>query len=877
AAVRRLQLIVETLKPRDHADLINRSEHDVIATRQAIMDVDQEVAGIARGTPGFADLPFDLVRKLVADSEAHAWFEDRPHMLLAETGLSLADVDAARDARIRLGSDLLHIDDEIPPAAQLPDPAAVAGMHQNLVQVPEHALTGPAEMTLPRRVVAALGIHGAGQLAADLEALAAAHRVIDDEPWLGPLSPLYSHDAGLGADVAALVDFARDATSQLSRRPAFLARPVETPADTFADTELLDIVERLAAGKKVFTAFARRERRRKPVIDSITVAGFAPADPDGWGHVRDYLAWRRTIHSLNARWRSLAPELGAPSLAADHPHAPHGFEWIVKSVDVAIVAAAIARRNVTAVGPKLMMSPGDVEAMLENAGELQKLAAAVRSAAIEIETSRRELARLNGLFAGPGVLAAAVRDDVLSRIGQDGSDRAQIRENWTRIRERIVSLQGRREDFERIRAVSNALAAAGAPILAGRVMTEAAPPATGDPVLAADWPGAWNWAVLTRRTEESGRDPHLRQLAERRRKLETTLREQLEAVIAARTRSGLVQNMSGPIRQALTIFTIALRNMEAAADGSAAHHHRRTARDALEGCCEGIPCWLVPSWRIAEQLPARFGAFDLVIVDEASRFDVCELTTLLRGRKILVIGDHSRAGPTLRDVDHAEMERIAETILRPLPKTIRPFMRPGSSLHDLVKVLFAGNDIQLEEQIRLGAGPVGITPRSGHARSIVLTTAAGGAHADEAVGAVPAFDPPPESPNEIMHSEADVIVGEIAKAVARLPRSNRQRRTGAVLADTADTADAAPSPASAIPATRPPQHVVASPPWLHDAPPGAGQRRSVSGRRVAVAAVAMLVMVVGATYWLVGPRANSRVAAGGAGPIPHELVPSASA
>ncbi|MGA2129930.1 MAG: hypothetical protein ABSG76_27680, partial [Xanthobacteraceae bacterium] len=32
AAVRRLQLIVETLKPRDHADLINRSEHDVIAT-----------------------------------------------------------------------------------------------------------------------------------------------------------------------------------------------------------------------------------------------------------------------------------------------------------------------------------------------------------------------------------------------------------------------------------------------------------------------------------------------------------------------------------------------------------------------------------------------------------------------------------------------------------------------------------------------------------------------------------------------------------------------------------------------------------------------------------------------------------------------------
>jgi len=601
AAVRRLQLIVETLKPRDHADLINRSERDVIATRHAIMDVDEEIAEIARGTPGFADLPFDLVRKLVADSDAHAWFEDRPHMLLAETGMSLAAVDAARDARIRLGSDLRHIDDDIPPAAQLPDPAMVARMHRDLAQVPEHSLTEPRETTLARRAAAALGIHGAGQLAADLEALAAAHRAIADEPWLGPLSPLYSHDAGLGADVAALVDFARDATSQLSRRPAFLARPVETPAGAFADAGLLDIVERLAAGKKVFTAFARREMRRKPFIDSITVAGFAPADPDGWAHVRDYLVWRRSIHSLNARWRSLAPELGAPSLRpTEHPQAINVFDRIARSVDVAIVAAAIARRNVTAVaGPKLMMSPGDIETLAGDAGELQKLAAAVRSAAIEIEASRGELARLNGLFAGPGALAAAVRDDVLSRIGQVGSDPERISESWTRIREHIVSLQGRREDFERVRAVRNALAEAGAPILAGRVTTEPAQPSTGDPVLAADWPGAWNWAVLTRRTEESGQDLHLRQLAERRRKLETTLREQLEAVVAARTRFGLVQGMSGPIRQALTIFMIALRKMEAAADGSAAHHHRRTAREALEGCCEGIPCWLVPSWRVA--------------------------------------------------------------------------------------------------------------------------------------------------------------------------------------------------------------------------------------------------------------------------------------
>ena len=47
----------------------------------------------------------------------------------------------------------------------------------------------------------------------------------------------------------------------------------------------------------------------------------------------------------------------------------------------------------------------------------------------------------------------------------------------------------------------------------------------------------------------------------------------------------------------------------------------------------------MPTWRVAEQLPAELGAVDLVIIDEASQSDVTELPALLRGKKILVVGD----------------------------------------------------------------------------------------------------------------------------------------------------------------------------------------------------------------------------------------------
>jgi hypothetical protein len=780
AAVRRLQAIVETQKPRDHIDLINRSERDVIATRHAVSELAEEAATIARNTPGFAELPLDLVRKLVVEADAHAWFEDRPPMLLTETGIALAAVDAAREARIRLGADLCHIDDDLPVVGQLPEPAAIARLHRDLNRdlaqavEPEQSSTEPKQRSLARRAASVLDVAGAAQFADDLEALAAAHQTVAVEPWLGPPCPLRKHDGGPRADSAALVDFAREATAQLSRRAAFLARPVDTPVDAFADHDLFEVVDRLSAGEKVFTAFASREKRQKPTIDAITIGGLAPAGVDDWQHVRGYLAWRRDIHALNARWKSLAVELGAPALAAEYPQTIHSFEKIVRSINVAIVTAAIAERNVASVaGSKLLMSRSDIELLVADARELEKLGAIVRATVTELEASRLELTRLEELFAGEGVLPATVRDEVLARIGQDGTDADQLSESWARLRRQIVLLHDRRRDFDRVDTICKAFAEASAPIFASRVRTEAAQSPTADQVFAADWAGAWNWAALTRQLKEVGQDQQLRQLDARRQQLETELRDQFEAVVTARTDFAAAQSLTSAARRALTIFTIALRKMASAADGQAAHHHRRMAREALDGCCEGIPCWIMPSWRVAERLPAKLGSFDLVIIDEASGADVCELATLLRGRKLLVIGDDRQVVPPPRDIANAETENLADTFLHALPRTIRPFMLPGSSLYDLAKVMFPGGPIHLREDAYVYGEPIGMTPRSADPVPVTPTGSAEDAQPDQAVEISAA-------PDEPWYSGADVMADEISKVVARLPRNKRLERPGAV-------------------------------------------------------------------------------------------------
>jgi hypothetical protein len=313
---------------------------------------------------------------------------------------------------------------------------------------------------------------------------------------------------------------------------------------------------------------------------------------------------------------------------------------------------------------------------------------------------------------------------------------------------------------------------AGAPAFARRLRTEPADRETGDSVLGADWVMAWNWAVLMRQTEGLGQHQRLRDLSDQRLTLETRLRELFEAVVGARVHLGFAQNTSGAVRQALTAFMITLRKMAATCSGPTACRLRLVAREALESCHEGIPCWIMPAWRVAEQLPARLGAFDLVVIDDASQSDLRELTAMLRGRKVLVADEDQQAAGNVIDGGSRNIERIEHDFLRGVPAAIRQFLLPGASLCDLVKVLFPDRMIRLREHLRrvdLAAPPAPALP----AQPAELLT--------------PVFGEPPrrwaiadaldgrKSPQEGTTREAYAIEDEIAMVAESLSLARRAR------------------------------------------------------------------------------------------------------
>ena len=247
-----------------------------------------------------------------------------------------------------------------------------------------------------------------------------------------------------------------------------------------------------------------------------------------------------------------------------------------------------------------------------------------------------------------------------------------------------------------MRRLAERIEAAGAPQWANRVLHEPAGESE-DPVTPRDWKEAWDWAAAESYLQRIDQRDHLHRLSEERVQLDQTIAKTFERLVRERTFYALGRSMTGPVRAALMMFATALRKI-GKGTGKGAVRHRKDARSAMSQCYDAIPCWIMPSWRVAEQLPGDLGSFDLVIMDEASQSDIKEVTTLLRGKKVLVVGDDKQVSPTAAFIEDAKIERLARGFLKNQP--FKTLLLPGASLYDLAKVMFPDKFVMLREHFR---------------------------------------------------------------------------------------------------------------------------------------------------------------------------------
>jgi very-short-patch-repair endonuclease len=770
SAIGEIQAVVEGTLPENRRSAIRRMEVEIEGLRLRIKVIDDELDSIAIahlskiGPRG--ETPAELARRAVSEREIADWFTDRPAVYVAQAGFGANELAALSDARRRTGDLLDHLEAELPPPDELPAPEVIRSWHDDVVrasQLRETANTGPVRVLR----LTSESVEKALKLADTLQSLAATHPAALGAAWLESIRRAAVKGETGSWWLGLLRERLREWAALEAERVRLARRSVELPRGLMEDDFARKAIFRAAKGERLWPVFSMGKGSAKALLNAIKLDGalVGEGDVDGWRHVAGVLAHAARLKKVTARWQTFAAEVGAPT-------APSPAIEIARSVLAAVddACAQSAFLSTIVAGSIGLDALGDDPDLCRSlADQIRTTASAVRLAAVH-ENIRHTLIPFQNRSDRT---SAAVRQFFEQVLGSPVIPGDKIEAVWWSACQRIADIRSRAPDFATIINTTDMIAKAGAPQWARRLRTQ--PASDLDPVLPNDWRETWDQAAVDVKLASIDARARIVALTHERGDADDRCRKLLAQLVRERTFYELERRLSPAVKSALVEFVRALAKIGKGM-GKTAGVYGRSARDAMARCYDAVPCWIMPTWRVVEQFPPELGAIDLVIIDEASQSDVTELPALLRGRKLLVVGDDRQVSPTPPFVTHAKISQLRHNYLGDLP--FKSLLEPGESIYDLMRAVFPNERLMLREHFRCVEPIVQFSMQFYPEKLMPLRIPTAQDRLDPPLVDIYVPHGSREKHQKINRAEADVIVDEI-KALTTQP-SARKRSIGVI-------------------------------------------------------------------------------------------------
>lgn len=712
-AIHRIASEVQGLDRGSTARTINHLEESIDALHSKLARIDREIGGwskrnLAKVTLEAEEIdPQDAAREVVGNAAQFEWIPDSLGIAPEFTPqFSDADVVRLREARRALGQDIDYLDASLPQLVEFPDSKALLEVHQNLSQFEKlkqgvdsgevPALADSSQETLAL----------AQQLLTRIEAL---QRLRDEVvqahcPWTGAMCERLRR-GGNDNLVPILEALGAELKHAVIRRKGFLERPVTAPPGIEVDTELVEAVRNLADGKSAFGLkglFGRTSQKTQ--MASIRVLGNPPADAESWQHVGEHLALSKRLRELAVRWNAIAREIGLETVTEDKPEggvaAAQGYALYLR-----VKGAVKSEGELCTAASHVFPNWSHARAVADSDSRLAELEKALRH-----HLTKNRLAnvwaykeRFQKVLEGrTGRIIEGIRRFLGETVGNPEIEDARMQAGWTALMAELSRVLGLRTHFTVVRNVCDKIEASGAPQLAAALKE----PREGavDGLLPDNWRVAWRLRRLATYLESIDVHEELKRLAKERHEVEGDLSRAYRDIVVKRTWLKLAENASPSIRAALQAYLNAIQKI-GKGTGKRAVRYRQDARMAASQANPAVPCWIMPHYRVSESLPAELGCFDLVVIDEASQSDLTALPSLLRAKKVLIVGDDKQVSPEGVGLEEEKIRSLMSRFLGNQVEAYRPQMSPERSIYDLFKVVFAKSSVMLKEHFRC-VGPI---------------------------------------------------------------------------------------------------------------------------------------------------------------------------
>lgn len=677
------------------------------ATHAQMAKIDQDIAHWARLNLDQIDLdgetltPVDVAADVASNRQEADWFPDSLTIAPEHTPLFANDsVVAMRAARHAVGVDLAYLGKRIPTIESFPSTARLLQVHRDLGQLSQ-LKAKVAKGETPHLIVSPNSISVATATLAKLTAMRELSLKIEaaQQLWATGLQDyLRKHDKNEVLDLFFILK--EEIRIALGQRKQFLAKPIAVPEGFETNPALVEAVQNLALGKKPFgLAGLFGKSDEKKILDAVTVVSAKPSNSEEWLHVQAFLQYTKAAKSLLVRWNTLANELVLPMFEVKAPRLLGAGDAVVLIEN--IFERVVAEKSVS----------GEVAELIPTwakAGQRSMTLDVVNEAAdiLQQHLTQHRLADtwhvkeeiLKALDASEGAVTQQLRTFLTSILGSATVSEEQVQLQWAGYLEELRRLHALSDELKTIEAGTALVEASGAVKWAKKLRKE---PFAGahDPLLPDNWETVWRLSRLIQFVDKTDARQELKRLSKLRTDLEADLSKLYQYAVSTRTWLKLAENATPDVRGALEAYRSAIKKI-GKGTGIRAGRFRQDARQAADRANKAIPCWIMPHYRICESLPASFGDFDLVIIDEASQSDLTALAAILRAKKILIVGDDKQVSPEGVGLEEDKIKNLMHRFLSNQVDLYRPLMTPDRSIYDLFKVVFAKSAVMLREHFR---------------------------------------------------------------------------------------------------------------------------------------------------------------------------------
>ena len=750
----------KSLDARLVTDQIRERQSRLAELRRQIESIDGELQRIAernlaRLRYGDGDIsPMELAKVVAEQRAAYGWFPDTltldPQYAPKFTD---AEIDEVRRFRRLLSGDLCYSTDVLPDPDAFPGLPRVIAAHGELSRVQEIEAASRAG----RIPYMKPDPEAARRLRDWIVGFDAFMGEVRKDPWLldiyhallgrKPVEP--TPLTALSQALADWIDINRQ-----GQEYGLLVLECDHSADPALDKALSE----LAAGRKPFGMFSMFRGGLKSKIDAIRIEGRSPSTQEEWVIVRAYRRWQQEGHRFAGRWTGVARVIGAPSLPSEWQEARAELLRLGRLIerlhafhrDVDVYRQAIKDLFPYGVDPERLLLDGDCQHVLDALNA--NLEKADLTAATEL---RRNFYNIAGQSHLPFYTALSEFSD---NLGNAEISQGSIVEVYQQIVAEAGRLHGLADALIRLDEIVALIAQSGASQWADRLRNDLN--ADDDRWSPTNWRAVWEWARGEGYLRSFGDREGLRALSDARVAAEAEQHRLFAEVVRLRTFLGMKSALTQRVQAALARFTTAIARL-GKGTGKTAGRFRRIIRDAAFDAAQAVPCWILPEWRVAEQLPAELGAFDLVIIDEASQSDITALPAILRGTKVLIVGDDKQVSPTPIGIEDRKIVQLRTTFLTGLP--FADHMDPATSLYELAGMIYPGRVIILREHFRCVEPIISFSSRFYPKPLIPLRLPTASERLDPPL--IDIYVPFGRKVRDINEAEVDVIVSEVTKIV----------------------------------------------------------------------------------------------------------------